>query len=392
MKKHIILPKDASEFESLKERVLSILQDQGFHLSKRLDILDNNKEMYRFIQNNAKNVQFYEQRDFIINNMQSIKNIYMTKKRIVPENIRLELREVKPNTNDELFYKWWNIVWWSIPYQKAFGRQIRFILWDIEHNYPFGIIGLQSPILKMQERDDFLGIKDNEIDYWINRSMNAQRLGALLPYNHLLGGKMAALTLVSNELRESYRQKYKDYVSKIKKRKIESELLFITTTSAFGRSSIYNRIKIGDKLVAQPLGYTKGSGSFHIPDSLYFDMLKYLDKKGVNINRGMGYGTSRKRQLLRICFDHFGLKHYEYHGIKREIYLFSLVENIREVIDRKEKPKWSTSPLENLVKYWKDRWAIPRSIRKNDWENFSVNDYIDNACRLLKKKLRGCLK
>lgn len=52
--------------------------------------------------------------------------------------------------------------------------------------------------------------------------MNAQRVGALPSYNELIGGKMVALAMTSNEIREKYKQKYKGYVSLIKKRKIDA--------------------------------------------------------------------------------------------------------------------------------------------------------------------------
>jgi putative protein kinase ArgK-like GTPase of G3E family len=55
---------------------------------------------------------------------------------------------------------------------------------------------------------------------------------------------MVALALTCNEIREAYKEKYKKYISIIKGRKLEPELLFITTTSAFGKSSLYNRLSI----------------------------------------------------------------------------------------------------------------------------------------------------
>lgn len=81
-------------------------------------------------------------------------------------------------------------MWWSIPYQHPYGRQMRFLVWDTYHDLPFGLINLQSPILKMSVRDKSLGIPDKEVDLWVNKSMNAQRVGALPPYNELIGGKL----------------------------------------------------------------------------------------------------------------------------------------------------------------------------------------------------------
>src|SRR3989337_111553 len=156
---------------------------------------------------------------------------------------------------------------------------MRFLLWDITHNCPFGLFALQSPVLKMSVRDNALGIPNKELDIWVNRSMNAQRVGALPPYNELLGGKLVALGLTSNEIREAYKSKYENYETILKGRRMEPDLLFITTTSAFGKSSLYNRLKYREERVAECIGYTQGAGSFHIPEELYQDILKFLVDK-----------------------------------------------------------------------------------------------------------------
>ena len=91
-------------------------------------------------------------------------------------------------------YRWWNLVWWSIPYQHSYGRQMRFIVWDTAHDIPFGLILLQSPVLKMSVRDKYLEITKEELDLWGNKSMHAQRVEALPPYyNEILRGKRSLL-------------------------------------------------------------------------------------------------------------------------------------------------------------------------------------------------------
>ncbi len=128
----------------------------------------------------------------------------------------------------------------------------------------------------MSVRDKYLDIPKDELDIWVNKSLNAQRVGALPPYNELLGGKMVALTLTCNEIRETYKRKYENYITVIKGRKLEPELLFITTTGAFGKSSLYNRLKYNGETVAIFLGYTQGSGTFHIPEELCRELLEFL--------------------------------------------------------------------------------------------------------------------
>jgi hypothetical protein len=180
-----------------------------------------------------------------------------------------------------------------------------------------------------------------------------------------------ALALTSNEVRESYREKYSDAESLLKKRKIDPNLLFITTTSAFGKSSMYDRLKYKNEIVAQPIGYTEGAGSFHIPEALFLEILEFLKSKGVKTERKYGNGPSRRLRLLAKSFRLLGLPNFEFHGIRREFFLFTLVNNLHEVIQRLEKPHWYDRPFGELQEYWKNRWALPRAERKNAWKDFN---------------------
>ncbi len=260
---------------------------------------------------------------------------------------------------------------------------MRFLIWDTTHDMPFGLICLQSPVLKMAVRDNYLGISKDELDIWVNKSMNAQRVGALPPYNELLGGKMVALALTCNEIREAYKKNMKITVTILKGRRLEPELLFITTTSAFGKSSLYNRLKYNGELVAKSLGYTKGSGTFHIPDELYEELISFLISRGIIVKRGFGSGPSKKLKLIGLALKHLGLSNFTYHGIKREFYLFPLVKNLKEVISKKEEPIWYDRPFERLVDYWKERWAIPRAKRVNRWMDFNKNNFFSEVKKML---------
>jgi len=245
--------------ESLRRKIIKLLKDQGFKINPHVRPKGCSKTMYRRIHQKARFEQISLHKKFLLDNIEKVKNYCRDGSEIIPQRISLELREVKAGSFEEILFKWWNLIWWSIPFQRSCGRQMRFLLWDTAHDAPFGLICLQSPVLKMSVRDKYLGIPKDELDIWVNKSMHAQRVGALPPYNQLLGGKMVALALSYNEIREFYRKKYENYKTVIKGRKLEPELLFITTTSAFGRSSLYNRLKYNGEIVAHRLGYTQGS-------------------------------------------------------------------------------------------------------------------------------------
>ena len=278
--------------QELKNKIITALKEQGFKINPHVRPRGCSKTTYRRIQQKARFEQLSLHKNFLTDSVKKVKNYCRDGSEIIPEKISLELREVQPGSFEEILFRWWNLVWWSIPFQRSYGRQMRFLLWDTIHDAPFGLICLQSPVLKMSVRDNYLDIPKNELDIWINKSMNAQRVGALPPYNGLLGGKMVALTLSCNETREAYRRKYENYISIIKGRKLKPELLFITTTSAFGKSSLYNRLKYNGEIVAESLGYTQGSGTFHIPEKLYVELLDFLNSKKIDIKRSYGHGPS----------------------------------------------------------------------------------------------------
>jgi len=354
--------------EELKNRLIDALKAQGFKINPHVQPTTQNKFTYRYLQQTSRLEQISFHKKFLKANAKKVKEFLLNINNFNPHNIDLELREVKPDSIEELIFKWWNLVWWSVPYQRAYGRQMRFVLWDIGHNAPFGLIGLQSPVLKMAVRDNYLNIPKDELDLWVNKSMQAQRLGALPPYNYLIGGKMTALAMTSNELRKCYREKYKNYKTEIQGRIIEPELLFITTTSAFGKSSIYNRLKYKNQPVAKSLGYTKGAGSFHIPENLYKEIREFLKDNGVNVSTTFGNGPSRKIKLLYTAFRLLKVPDYSYHNLKREFFLFPLASNLQDIIQKKETPIYYNRPLKDLVDFWKERWCLPRAERKEEWK------------------------
>jgi len=377
--------RNMKKHETLKKRIISVLEEQGFKINPHVRPRGESKVTFRRIQQKARLEQISYHNRFLKKYFDLAKSYCRDGKDIIPENIELELLEVKSDSLEAILFRWWNFIWWSIPYQRSYGRQMRFLLWDKFHDAPFGLICLQSPVLKMSVRDSSLGIPKDELDIWVNKSMNAQRVGALPPYNEILGGKMVTLALTSNEVRNTYKKKYKNYVSIIKGRKLKPELLFITTTSAFGKSSLYNRLKYNGETVAECLGYTQGSGTFHIPEELYEELLDFLKSKGVDITRGYGHGPSRKLKLISLGLKYLGLSKFEYHGIKREFYLFPLVKNLRDVIQKRRRPIWVNRPFNNLVDYWKERWAIPRAVRIPEWKNFKTEVFFKKTKKMLEE-------
>ncbi len=374
-----VIPTSYAEF-TLKNRVIRSFIDQGYKFNKNsfsLNLTDH--ESKRKVHSLAKNERLMANADFIKRNIPLITKYLINGKDISITKISPKILLVKPKTDLETIFKWWNLVWWSLPYERAYGRQMRYIIWDKYHNAPIGLIGLQSPILSWSIRDKYLGISAETRDYWINQSLSAQRIGALPPYNYLLGGKLVASLMTTNNIRNNFAKKYKNSITILKKRKLPARLLFITTTGAYGKSSIYTRLKFGEDKIAKFIGYSNGYGSFHIPNILYEDLVKYLQSKNHDARRGYGSGPSRKLKLIDDALQSLGIMNGTLHGVKRAVYLFPLASNLSEVISKNRRPKWNIRSVENIVEHWKTRWALPRVIKNKTYLSFKKEEFINQT-------------
>jgi hypothetical protein len=177
----------------IRKKIIATLKQQGYQVGKKTFSLNEvDREKKRDVHTLAKKERISLRKQFILGKTGLIKQSLLDGKNLEVVKIQPRLIEVKPDSKWEILFRWWNLVWWSLPYERAYGRQIRFVVWDQYHKAPIGLIGLQSPILSWSVRDDHLKIPAKRRDYWVNQSLSAQRLGALPPYNAVLGGKLVA--------------------------------------------------------------------------------------------------------------------------------------------------------------------------------------------------------
>jgi len=366
--------------KKLKSKVISTLKKQGYSVHGNTFVLkDNSREERRNVHLMAKTERMSENEEFITKNISVIKSYLIDGKEIEIDKIQPKIIEVKEGTRYETIFKWWNLVWWSLPYERAYGRQMRFVVWDSYHKAPIGLIGLQSPILSWSVRDKKLGITQEGRDYWVNQSMNAQRLGALPPYNYLLGGKLVASLMTTDAVRKKFAKKYKGKKTVLKQRELPARLLFLTTTGAYGKSSVYNKIKIGDEAVSKFIGYSQGSGSFHIPNNLFEDFVKYLEKRNYDVKRGYGSGPSTKMRLINQAMGLLDISNGSNHGVRRAVYLFPMVKNLEGVIQKNEKPIWFQRTITLVTDYWKKNWAKPRADKRKEYLDFFADHFIQET-------------
>ena len=256
--------------------------------------------------------------------------------------------------------------YWSSPYSDYVGRRIKILIRDraLPNKPIIGIAALGSPIIHIPERDEFIGWDTKTRTKNLIYTMDAYIIGALPPYNYLLGGKLISLLLASNEVRKIYHDKYKGKVTIIDKR-VANSLVGIFTTSLYGKSSQYNRLKIQDDLLYKLIGHTKGYGTLHLSKETIQEMVRFLKSKNIDVNHRFGDGPSWVMRVISAAGDIVGfdsdflLKH----SFKRSIYFVPLAKNYKEFLnDKAKRPIYNNYSKKELVNFWKNRWLKNRKM------------------------------
>jgi hypothetical protein len=335
------------------------------------------KESIRLLHKPSREIELLKSEKWIRAKYPKYQHFFANGFEIKPEKIIPQLLRVTEAWHSDLFRL--ARFYWSIPYSFGFGRRLRYLIIDESNNKLIGIFGLQSAPISFPARDRLFAYPAERKTELVNQTMDVFTLGAIPPYNRLLGGKLVALSVASNEVRLHYHQTYSDRKTEMKGRLIPPNLVALTTTSAFGRSSIYNRLKFKDKYIAEPIGFTNGYGNFHL-QRLYPIFKEFLASENISTNGGYGTGPRRTWQLIRKTLDRIGIPaDLLKHGIKREAFIFRLIDNLEDYMNGiTEIPDYRDLPFEELANYWKSRWLEGRSERVDSWHNWNNQELFNS--------------
>lgn len=256
---------------------------------------------------------------------------------------------------------------------------MRFLVWDRGNDKLFGLIALGDPVFNLRVRDEHIGWGVRDREERLVNVLDAYVLGAIPPYNMLLGGKLVASLVCTKEIKNAFVKKYAETKGVISKKKKHASLVLVTTSSALGRSSLYNRLTLDGREVFKSIGYTAGWGHFHIPDRLYSVVRDCLSARGHEYADGnrFGDGPNWKLRAVRQAFQYLGLsQNLLHHGIPREVFVSYLASNAKEVLTGSAtKPDYrrllSVAEVANLAKA---RWLEPRAIRRNEFRFWNSED------------------
>jgi len=211
--------------------------------------------------------------------------------------------------------------------------------------------------------------------------------GAVRPYNHILGGKLTALLMLSPEVAHDYTLRYGGAVSIIssmmrnKPVVKDSKLVFLGTTSLYLHgASQYNRIRLPAGVISseqteiryEAMGETGGFGTVQFSSDTVEAIEKVVNSsKGYRqVNSVFGEGRSPKLRKLRTGFDELGfdaqilLQHHQprvIYGVK----LFSGADEFLRTGSGKMpdfilEPGGFRDATERIAAFWRERWLARR--------------------------------
>ncbi len=368
------------ETNELKEKIIKSLEGQGFIVDNDSIFLPDcsDKEDIRRmhgqavtskIQRSAKGLKRYE------NHL--IKRLAFGNE-VVPKRISPYLKQVLPDSEDELLFRYVSLHW-SIPVSSGYGRRLRFLVLDRHTDKLMGIFGLGDPVFDLAARDKWVGWNREDRRNRLHHVMDAFVLGAVPPYSFLLSGKLVAMLVASNEVREAFRAKYANRYSKISGKQQDGRLAMISTTSALGRSSIYNRLKFNGRLLYHSVGFTAGSGDFHFSNGIYRDIIEFALKhcKPTAKKAQWGNGFRNRREVVRKVLSTLGLSSkLVYHQIRREIFLIPLAVNSCEFLRGEDTDlHFYDQSVDALFDWFRKRWLLPRAEWDKRFREFNPESY-----------------
>lgn len=342
--------------------------------------IDQSKAGFRLAHSARRAERITKEREFIDRSWPKLRSYFANGAEVAPELIQPTLELVHAGTWQADLFRLAALTW-SVPVSQGYGRRLRFLVWDKFNGKLLGLIALGDPVFNLRVRERAIGWSTRYRTSRLVNVMDAYVLGAIPPYNQLLGGKLVACLVKSAEVKAEFDKKYSSKRGTISKRRKRASLVLVTTTSALGKSAMLDRLKIGRRYYFKSVGYTQGWGHFHLPDSLFGLMRDYLKVKEHRYASGhrFGQGPNWKLRVARQALSMIGINdNVLSHGIAREVFLCWVASNGRDVLTRQQPPAANFSELATVAQVSaqvKERWIIPRAKRRPEFASWT-NDKI----------------
>ncbi len=381
---------------SLKRRLRRHLKELGFHKSAdgMLEISGSGKDVIRSLHASQRSDRLVQNQQFITNYYHKLSKYFAAGHEIHPSKISPVLQRVRPNTSESMLFRFAALTW-SVPVSNGFGRRIRYLVWDQHNEKLIGLIAIGDPVFNLSVRDNLIGWDSKARGARLVNLMDAYVLGAVAPYNALLGGKLVACMVRSRDVYNDFLKTYGDTTGVISGKKKKARLLAVMTSSSLGRSSVYNRLKLNKTAYFKSIGYTSGWGHFHISDTIFSDLrgfLREIEHPYADLNC-YGQGPNWRLRTTRAALNALGFKEdLLKHGIQREVFISELASNAIQILrtGRGRPNLTSLESAKDIADIALQRWVIPRAERRPEfatWDRDNLSELLTNRdqtmCNLL---------
>lgn len=365
----------------LKRKIRAHLRKLGFHKSADGALLppSSSKDSVRSLHFEQRKAGLKAQREFIRRALPKLEHYFADGSDIDPEKVDPFLELIDADTWQSDLFRLASLSW-SVPVSAGFGRRLRYLVWDKSNGKLMGIIALGDPVFNLKARDDLIGWNVKDRGKRLVNVLDAYVLGAVPPYNMILGGKLISCLVRSREVRDDFAKKYGKTRGIISGKRKNASLVVVTTSSSLGRSSVYNRLKLGPVTYFASIGYTQGWGHFHVPNSLFAELRAYLRKRKHNYVDGhrFGQGPNWRLRTIRAAFDALGFRaDLLRHGIGREVFVCELAGNARKIL-RGEAVRANYRGIRSVAEIGalaRTRWLVPRAERRPEFRDWKRDQF-----------------
>lgn len=219
-----------------------------------------------------------------------------------------------------------------------------------------------------------IALRDIKKNGVATRILDVNVCGATPVYREILGGKLAALSLFSEEIQKEYLHRYGNSPSEIASamagRPIikKNRVCALTTTSLYGvGSSQYNRVRLKvdhGELKWREIGRTGGYGTIHLSSrtSRALRELVITRSERREVNNQFGEGTSPLMRQMRAALTILGFEANEVlqHSNERIVYLVELYPGAMKDLAFNQDHHSTNPPMEAIATEWRTRWFSKR--------------------------------
>jgi hypothetical protein len=343
------------------------------------------KEIIRFSHAHQRQEVTQHQWQAIGRHVNDLTDNFANGDEVNPEEIKPELVPVLSDHWTGNLFRLATLLW-SVPVSHGYGRRMRFLVRDQYNGKLIGIFALGDPVFNLGCRDQWIGWDVNDRRERLVHLMDAYVVGAVPPYNEILGGKLVASLIGSAEVSQAFSQKYGNVVGIISGQNKAARLTLVTVTSALGRSSLYNRLKLknhdGTSLIElQKIGETRGYGHFQLSNDLFERIRQLLVDENHPYANGhqFGQGPNWRFRVLRVGLKRLGLdEELIRHGIHREVFAMPMAPNFKDFLcGRIQEMNLNRPTIETISTAALNRWVIPRSFRYQQYRQFQRNQLLE---------------